>query len=206
MPKLIDHEVRRAEIAEALWRIVMREGVSGVSVRDVAAEAGISSGSLRHVFADKEELLAYSMELIYRRVGERIVALPPADDPLSRAMAVIAEVLPLDERRTVEMRVNLALVTDAVAHPRLAAVARSAHDGLRQLCRRVISGLADEGLVSPTRDLDAEAIRLHAVVDGIAFHLVLGDNDSPSTARTIVEQHLRDLGVERSAPAGGPGS
>ncbi|WP_040509740.1 TetR/AcrR family transcriptional regulator [Gordonia soli] len=193
MPKLIDHEARRAEIAEALWRIVVREGVSAVSIRDVAAEAGISTGSLRHVFADRSELLVYSMDLIHQRVGHRIAALPQAGTPAEQAMAALAEVLPLDDRRTVEMRVNLALVTDAVSDPALARAALSAHHGLRSLCRVVLNRLADAGLVADGRDLDVEAARLHAVIDGIAFHLVLGDNDSPGTASAIVEHHLRDL-------------
>jgi AcrR family transcriptional regulator len=50
MPKLIDHEVRRLELVEAAWRVILRDGAGRVSVRAVAAEAGVSAGSLRHLF------------------------------------------------------------------------------------------------------------------------------------------------------------
>ena len=57
MPKLIDHDSRREEIAEATWRVIHAQGISGVSIRTVAAEAGISTGSVRHVFPSKTDLL-----------------------------------------------------------------------------------------------------------------------------------------------------
>lgn len=193
VPKLIDHDARRAEIAEALWRVVLRDGVSGVSIRDVAAEAGISAGSLRHVFADKEEMLAFSMRLIYLRVGERVVEHMSIRDPLRRAEAILSEVLPFDDVRRVEMHVNLALVTDAVAHPGLAEAGLEAHDGLRALSRRVLIDLSDHGLVDARHDLEAEAMRLHALVDGLAVHLLLGHNDAPARVRRLVRDHLGSL-------------
>ncbi|MEE3851472.1 TetR family transcriptional regulator C-terminal domain-containing protein [Gordonia sp. LSe1-13] len=193
MPKLIDHAQRRIEIAEALWRVVSRDGVAAASVRDVAAEAGISAGSLRHVFATKEELLAFSMELIYERVAARVRTHATKRDPLRRAEAVLAEVLPLDDNRRIEMHVNLALVTEAAAHPALARAGVQAHEGLRELCRGVLADLADHGLVAASRDLDAESMHLHALVDGLAVHLLLGHNDRPTRVRRLIVDHLASL-------------
>ena len=70
MPKIVDHEVRRAEIAEALWRVVAREGIEGATIRAVAAEAGWSRGIVEHYFQDKEELLDYAC----RSASERALA------------------------------------------------------------------------------------------------------------------------------------
>ncbi|GAA1482120.1 TetR/AcrR family transcriptional regulator [Gordonia sinesedis] len=193
MPKLIDRDARRAEIAEAVWRIVLRDGVSAVSIRDVAAEAGISAGSLRHVFATKQDLLASSMRLIAQRVDARVRAHLTDPDPLGRAEAVLAEVLPFDDERRVEMHVNLALVTEAVAYPELATAALEAHDGLRELCRAVVESLARHGLVAPGVDPATEAMHLHALIDGLAVHLLLGRNDSPTAVRRLVHDHLVGL-------------
>ncbi|WP_439030392.1 TetR/AcrR family transcriptional regulator [Gordonia terrae] len=193
MPKLIDRDERRAEIAEALWRIVLREGASGVSVREVAAEAGISVGSLRHVFADKEELLEFSMRLIYERVAERLRRHDRIRNPLRWAEAALSEVLPLDDDRRVEMHVNLAMVTESVAHPGLAAAAREAHDGLRSLCATVLTVLDEHELLGAGRDLDADAIALHALVDGLAMHLLLADTESPARAQRVLRDHLAGL-------------
>ncbi|QIK46468.1 TetR family transcriptional regulator C-terminal domain-containing protein [Gordonia hongkongensis] len=196
MPKLIDRDGRRAEIAEALWRIVLREGASGVSVREVAAEANISVGSLRHVFGDKEELLEFSMRLIYERVAVRIRRHDRIRNPLRWAEAVLSEVLPLDDERRVEMHVNLAMVTESVAHPGLADAAHEAHDGLRSLCRTVLGVLDEHGLIGAGRDLDSHAIAVHALVDGLAMHLLLVDTDSPARAQRVLREHLTGLAVE----------
>ncbi|MHC3002927.1 TetR/AcrR family transcriptional regulator [Gordonia sp. GN26] len=193
MPKLIDRDERRAEIAEALWRIVLREGVSGVSVREVAGEAGISVGSLRHVFADKSELLEFSMRLIYERVAERVRTHGRVRDPLRRAEAILAELLPMDDNRRVEMHVNLALLTESVAHPGLAQAAREAFDGLRGLCAAVLTELRDQKVVATSVDVDSEAVRLHALIDGLAMHLLLDGSDSPARARRALRDHLHGL-------------
>ncbi|HLR93636.1 MAG TPA: TetR family transcriptional regulator [Jiangellaceae bacterium] len=67
MPRLIDHDERRERFAEATWRVILRDGVGGVSVRTVAAEAGHSTGSLRHVFASQSQLLVFALQLVVDR-------------------------------------------------------------------------------------------------------------------------------------------
>ncbi|MFE6859415.1 TetR/AcrR family transcriptional regulator [Nocardia sp. NPDC057668] len=193
MPKLIDHAQRQQEIAEAVWRVIQRDGVSAVSVRDVAAEAGISAGSLRHVFASKAELLAYSMRLVQKRVRERAEAHAAITDPWERALAVIAEFLPLDANRRCEIDVNLALVAESPAHPLLKDIALDAYRELRAGCVTVLTRLADCGLIRPALDLDAEATRLHALIDGVALHALIGDADAAHTAEGVIAHHLRTL-------------
>lgn len=193
MPKLIDHAQRQEEIAEAVWRVIRRDGVSAVSVRDVAAEAGISTGSLRHVFASKAELLAYSMRLVQKRVRERAEAHVAITDPWERALAVIAEFLPLDANRRCEVDVNLALVAESPAHPLLKDIALEAYRELRAGCVTVLTRLAERGLIRPALDIEAEAIRLHALIDGLAVHALIGDTSAAHTAESVIVQHLRTL-------------
>nr|WP_285783096.1 TetR family transcriptional regulator C-terminal domain-containing protein [Microbispora sp. NBRC 16548] len=64
--------MRREEIAEALWRVVRRDGVGAATVRSIAAEAGWSPGALRHYFSTRAELLAFAMEHVITRVRARI--------------------------------------------------------------------------------------------------------------------------------------
>ncbi|MFD4367260.1 TetR/AcrR family transcriptional regulator [Rhodococcus sp. NPDC058521] len=193
MPKLIDHEGRQQEIAEAVWRVIRRDGVSAVSVREVAAEAGLSSGSLRHVFASKAELLAYSMQLVHVRARERIIAHVSITDPRSRALAILEEVLPLDETRQCEMEVNLALVSEVPGHPTLRTIALDAHNALRAACALALDGLSRNGLFDSARSVEDEALRLHALIDGLAMHLVLGDNDSSEVAAKTLAAHIDGL-------------
>ena len=193
MPKLIDHDARQQEIAEAVWRLILREGVGAVSIREVAAEAGLSTGSVRHVFRSKSELLGYSMRLVHDRAAERVSAHVGVADVKERARAVLGELLPLDEVRRCEMLVNLALIAESPGHDELRQIAIGAQRALREGCELVLAGLAAEGLVAPDRDLGLEAERLHAVVDGLAMHLLVGAGDTPRSAQTVLAAHIDSL-------------
>ena len=57
MPKVVDIEQRRAELAEAASRLIARAGIESATMREVAAEAGWTTGALTHYFSDKRELL-----------------------------------------------------------------------------------------------------------------------------------------------------
>ncbi|MGK5632559.1 TetR family transcriptional regulator, partial [Streptomyces sp. URMC 123] len=47
MPRQIDHEERRRLIADAVCALADRRGLEGVTLRDVAAEAGVSMGAVQ---------------------------------------------------------------------------------------------------------------------------------------------------------------
>lgn len=189
MPKLIDHDERRIAIAEAAWRIVRRHGVAGVSVRAVATEAALATASLRAAFPTQTVLLAFCFELVVERVGQRIASLPDPDDARERAENTMLEVLPLDDERFAEMQVWLAFTAASLAEPPLASIYADGHDALRKLCNRVVRPLV-------TRErLALETDRLHALVDGLALHLVARDDPTaPVDARSVLAAHFDGLG------------
>lgn len=61
MPKIVDPGARRRAVADAVLRVIGREGVEGASLRNVAEEAGLAIGSVRHYFRDHDELLLFTM-------------------------------------------------------------------------------------------------------------------------------------------------
>lgn len=74
MPKIVDHDEQRLKFTEAAMNLVARQGLEGVTMRAVAAEAGLSYGSLFHYFESKDDLLLHtvrhSMALQTQRVNE----------------------------------------------------------------------------------------------------------------------------------------
>ena len=194
MPRLIDHDSRRDEIAEAVWRIVARDGVSAVSIRDVATEAGLAVGSVRHVFAAKAELLEYSMALVHERVAERVQAHFTKTDPRKLAEAVLAEMLPLDDQRRMEMAVNMAVVAESPSHPLLRRVALDAQHAIAGACAGVLEILQSHKLIHADIDLDFETDRLHALIDGLALHALTADRKDlrPTAVLGVLHAHLAD--------------
>ncbi|MBP8882266.1 MAG: TetR family transcriptional regulator C-terminal domain-containing protein [Dermatophilaceae bacterium] len=188
MPRLIDHEARATEITEAAWRVLLRDGVAGVSVRNVAAEAGVATASLRRSFPTQAALLAACLTLMGERVAARIRALPRARDPLAQALAALAETMPLDDERRTEMSVYLALGTAALSDHVLQQTYAAIDRQLEDLC----AGVVDELLPKPRRrNLTREARHLHALIDGLALHVLHGMAGAQALA--VLRAHLKSL-------------
>ena len=174
MPKIVDHEERRRELAEAVWRVILRDGVEGVSVREVAAEAGWSAGALRHYLGTKEELLVSAARLLEERVVGRLTRGPRGRTPREAVRLALCEVLPLDEERRREGAVWFAYANRSLVDGRIAEEYEIVFDGMRELCGRVVHEMARLGYLAAGLDPDLEAGRLHALVDGLALHGLLG--------------------------------
>ena len=74
MPKIVDHDLQKEKFIGAAMRLIASKGLEGVTMRAVAAEAGLSYGSLFHYFDSKDDLLMhavrYSTSAQTRRVNE----------------------------------------------------------------------------------------------------------------------------------------
>lgn len=194
MPKLIDHRKRREELALAAWQIILRDGVAQVSVRAVAAEVGLSAGSVRHVFPTQEELLVFLMDFVSERVNRRISALPPRATIRATVEEMAAQLLPLDEERNAEMQVAIALFTAANTEGRLKQPRDDAHRAQRALCRWMVEQLDNGVDLAAGSDVEVEAWRLHALLDGLSVDLVYEpDEPDPSWAVRVLSRHLDSL-------------
>jgi len=192
VPKIVDPVERRQAVAAAVWRVVRRDGLAQASVRNVAREAGLSAGSLRHYFATQSELFAFTLRMIMERIERRIAALPAEPDPRRRAELVLAELLPMDAERAAENEVWLAFTARAMVDPELQVLRNEGYDALRGGCRRLVQDLA--GPNRPGHDIEREAHRLHALVDGLAVHAAMRpDTTTPEEMLAIVRSHLHAL-------------
>jgi AcrR family transcriptional regulator len=197
VPKVVDHDARRQELAEATRRVVHRDGIEGATVRAVAAEAGWSPGSLRYYFPAQSGLLAFAMELVADRVRERIVTLDRAGDLRTVVERALEQVVPLDAERRMEMEVWLAFWARAQFDADLRAQREETHQALRLLVRDCLAALAEAGLMRPELSLEVETSRLHALLDGLALHGVTSpETTTPRRMRATLRAHLDALTVD----------
>ncbi len=181
-------------MAEAVWRIIRREGLEGVSVRRVAEEAGMSLGSLRHYFDSQSALLAFSMRLVAERIKKRIQSLPQDGDLRENIEALIGQIVPLDDERLAESQIWIAFSTFALTEPGLRPLSREIHDALRDMFRNIFESLVEAQRLKPGLDTELEAKRFHALVDGLLLHGVI----APEALRAeeiagIIARHLDSL-------------
>ncbi|MFF2955725.1 TetR/AcrR family transcriptional regulator [Kitasatospora sp. NPDC057965] len=218
MPKVISPEARRQDVARAVLRIVGRDGLEHASLRNIADEAGLAIGSVRHYFDGQAEVVIFAMEELCRRIGERVrghaerlldpaAAADPTDPaaPLDRRAAVealLAELLPLDDPRREEAVLWLAFTTAARTRPELRPGAALLHESTRRLVARVLDEARRSGGVPAGLDLPLETERLAALLDGLALGMVLHpDGVAPDTALPILRRHLHDLAERRGDDA-----
>ncbi|WP_350280573.1 TetR family transcriptional regulator C-terminal domain-containing protein [Kribbella sp. HUAS MG21] len=197
MPKIVDHAARREEIAEALWRVVRRDGIRAASVRTIAAEAGWSAGAVRYYFPDQDGLLSFAMDLVSRRVTERVRAIDPKGSATTIALRYLEEALPLDAERRAEFDVWMAFMAQAQAESGAGALHEhvdTVHNGLRELCDSLLHALAADGALADGLDLRREVDRLHALIDGLALHAAIQpERTTPTRLRQVLRHHLDSL-------------
>ncbi|GAA2015158.1 TetR/AcrR family transcriptional regulator [Nakamurella flavida] len=175
-------------VGEAAWRVLLREGPRGLSVRSVAAESGLATGSMRRSFPTQASLVAFCLDLVRRRVTGRIQALPTEGEPADIALRMLSELLPLDADRRMEMEVFLALGSLDPGDRELEAALTTAHADLADLCRRLVDALAPDAA-------ERDGRTLHALLDGLALHLVRQPADaSGEWAVDVLHGHLDSLG------------
>jgi TetR/AcrR family transcriptional regulator, transcriptional repressor of bet genes len=196
VPKVVDHEQRREELAAAVWRLAARDGLDAVTLRGVAAEAGWSTGALHHYFSDKEELLLFAFKTVADRVGRRVAAArAEASEPLELARALLAIGLPLDVERRDETRLWFAFLGLALTRPALARAQRLAYEQWRRIVADALHEARERRDIDEDVDVEREAAALVALVDGLA---VQASFDPLCLDVDLVDERLAEL---RRAPA-----
>ena len=104
VPARTDHEARRQDVSEAVWRVLARHGFSGLTLRAVAAEMGASTGLLTHYFPSKHELIREALQIAGERTATRQLRSADAEG-LPALRAALLDVLPLDRASIAMSRV-----------------------------------------------------------------------------------------------------
>ena len=100
MPKIVDHEQRRDEIALVACRVVAEHGFDQATIVRIAREAGYTTGMVAHYYDTKQEIVIAALRLILRRSEERLTR--PSGESQPDLLTVLTESLPVDEERFIE--------------------------------------------------------------------------------------------------------
>jgi AcrR family transcriptional regulator len=173
MPKDVDHDERREELLEAVWRVIARDGLERATIRTIAKETGWSSGVLAHYFTDKDEILVSALRLAYERIAARW-EVKLADLTGIRALhELVLDNLPLDDQRELETKFLMnywsRAIRDGDGVPRPERRGPQLIDLLSELVREGQEAGEIVGDEAP-EDL---AERLLGLIDGFSLHALL---------------------------------
>ncbi|MEU6228486.1 TetR/AcrR family transcriptional regulator [Streptomyces sp. NPDC047042] len=188
MPKIVDHDERKKDLARALWAVVEREGVEGATIRSVAAEAGWTRGVIAHYFRDRDDLLLFAYRLALQREQELG---PTTETPaLERLIGVLLRALPVDAQSRLDFKIWLGFMGRVADHPPLAEAVLEEHKDYHGRIRQLVESCVEEGILVPPWEAARAASTLATFVDGLGVMTAL-DPATYSPAR--LEQEVRDF-------------
>lgn len=202
MPKIVDHDAKRREIVEATWRVIDTSGLAGTTIREIAREAGCSSGVLSHYFKDREDILASAMVMAHRGVRDRTDKQIAYLSGLSALRVLMLESLPLDQQRVLEARIEACFWGAAVGNDQLM---HSQNSEVDSWCSRVKSRLLEAEQTGELRegtDIDDVVDQLLALMDSFSIQSVLNPKRTPPDRQVKHVDHFL-AGLRR--PAGRSG-
>ncbi len=192
MPKIVNHTLQKEKIAKATWSVIRKVGMDKASVRNIAEEAGLSVGALRYYFKTQTELLQFSMNLASERVKERISAVSLTGEPLEDVCTILYELLPLNQEKQEEMEVYFEFTKKSISDPLLVEQRNEVLKEMQHGIRRCVEGLIVSGSTKQELSAEAEGRRLFALIDGLAFHCLLGVITSEEVKQTV-RLHIETL-------------
>ncbi|MFD0634810.1 TetR/AcrR family transcriptional regulator [Catenulispora yoronensis] len=209
MPKLADHEERRAHIVDALLRTAASSGLHAVTMRSVAIEAGVSVRLVQYYFDTKEQLLLAALTRLAARMGrvrDRVrtagasaqgssaqgssASATAAPSPRDIVEAVLLEAVPTDEEGRTFHLVYTEYAVLSVTDPALAGQPFLAGPAeMEELLAGQLAAAQQAGDADPRLDARQEAVMLMAASAGLGLSVLLGQR-SADAAIKVLRYHL----------------
>jgi AcrR family transcriptional regulator len=192
MPHRAEPNPKRLELIHAIWALIARSGLDSVTLRAVAAEAGVSMGRVQHYFPSKQEMLQQACLAIIEGANERFSANPATTSPRSALRELVRTTLPLDQDQRVGVTVWFAFVARAVQDPAIAGIIRKAWQGTQREVEARLQAARHDGTLAPGVDTRAAAALLPVLLDGLITHLLVGDI-TPDDALALADSKIDRL-------------
>jgi len=167
MPARGDHEERRRDVSQAVWRVLAAKGFGGLTLRAVAAEMGASTGLLTHYFPSKHELIKHALEVAQEHTQNR-ARRGAQGEGLEGLRAAVLDVLPLTPESAAMTRVWVSFWDPALGDEELTAFEVARYERWRGMLRPHVEAAVRLGELASTVDIDdivaAAAAFTHGVV------------------------------------------
>ena len=166
-------------LLDGVMTVLAEQGVGALSVRSVAAAAGVSPAQVQYYYRTKSDLVRAGFDY----AGEQFLADLVAAQP-NTLMDFVQQWLPLDDRRERRARVWLAYAAISAADAEMAATSAQLDQELRRW-------FIDQNLS------DHEASQLFALIDGVTIQcLMLPQSERRSLVERTLVPFLSGLGTK----------
>lgn len=184
MPKIVDHEKRRDEIALVACRVVAEGGFDQATIVRIAREAGYTTGMVAHYFDTKQDIIIAALRLMLRRIDERLLRNSETERP--DLLTLLTYMLPVDEERYIECAFWIAFWGQVTADKRLKRINAWVHREYQRLFERCLSRAWPEWQRWSAETRDGVLRSVITFINGLTASTVASRGDWP--AEKQVEQ------------------
>jgi AcrR family transcriptional regulator len=201
MPRIVDKEQKKKQIALLALDIFADHGFEGASVSQIAEAAGIGKGTVYEYFESKEDLAFAAihawMEEMEKGAEELLGSI---DDPVERLRRYVDAAMEafVGDPRTVRLSVAIfqMLIAGSWLDPRRNLI-REMFAGMRKSLVSILLEGVSRGIFRPevARAAETIAINLIAYLDGIGLHYLMSarEFDLREQVRFVLDRMLAGL-------------
>ena len=198
MPRRVDHEQRRGQITDALLRIASTRGLRAVTMREVAAEAGVSLRLVQYYFTDKQSLMTAGLARLAGRMDERMKARFAARgtglDERTVFEVVLTSILPMDDAGRADQLAWAAYYAALLTEPGFTVAGPHFPNPLEDFLVTRLVAAREAGTVPPGSDPRTEVATLLALANGLTASVLRGQRDAEDARRILDAQLDRVFG------------
>jgi TetR/AcrR family transcriptional repressor of bet genes len=191
VPKIVDHELRRNEIALAACKAIAKRGLEAVTLADIAKEAGCTTGMLAHYYANKWDLVLGALRFMHVRLDQRL------SEKLSRETTLtelLRDALPINAAHKAEAAAWLTFWGSIASRPELLKNSREIHADWRNLVKRCVLGTNRDAGRWPADLLEDVVTSIILFMDGLYVKaLTCAPKYPPRVQLGLLSQHLDAL-------------
>jgi AcrR family transcriptional regulator len=172
---------RRVQLTSAAARVIARKGYVAATVRDVAREAGTSTGTMHYDYEGKDDLFAATLRAASEGFqAELAAAVAAADSPRDKLVAMALAATPSTPARRRGHAVWIDFWAQAARDESLRELNQRIYDRWRAEIAAIVREGRRAGAFASGVDPEAFARGYAAVIDGLATHVVLHDGFGPA--------------------------
>jgi AcrR family transcriptional regulator len=172
MPKIVDHDQRRRELAEAAWSVIVESGIDGATTREIARRSGYSAGVLSHYFERKDDILLEALRISQTTITGRLTLTLEPLQGLAALRAFCCDEVPLYPQQVRETHLEMSFWSRALVNADLREVQRGESAHWREVLLGLIVAAQETGEL---READPHLIAeiLGGLIDGLSVHVLL---------------------------------
>jgi AcrR family transcriptional regulator len=179
VPVSVDHDVRRREVAEAVWRVLADTGFAGLSLRAVAREMGATTGLLTHYFGSKRELVEHALAVVHERTAPRMREVDRPGPGLEGLRTRLRAVLVDDDEAAVLSRVWVGFWDLALADAGLGRAEAARYERWRERLRPMVDEALAAGELAAGRDRETVVDVLTSFTHGLVVQALFDPDRFP---------------------------